>query len=214
MTEGREHWDWQTRMYCDCLVLGVLQKRPCLWHTDVISIAIGPVIILETLLGPILWLKKQFERERQKETAEDGIWCVIILRTKERNTEKQRLIWPFPVKGNFQSDSLRLLHCIHDNIPPLSWSSTSIHISSMQFLLSGLSLTSWQVVSLKEKLTWQQKGLMVHLAVDSSNNNGDLLDIDIYNVRNLNIWLKLEWEPVKTRRDGARDSLGLPWWFE
>lgn len=38
-----------------------------------ISIAIGPVIIFETLLGPILSLKEQFDRERlKKERKKEG----------------------------------------------------------------------------------------------------------------------------------------------
>lgn len=84
------------------------------------------------------------ERGRVRETERKGrrgLLCVWLQWEQERGTrilrKKKKLIWPFPVNANFQMDSIMPLNYIHDNIPSLSCSSTSIYISSMLFLLSG-----------------------------------------------------------------------------
>lgn len=58
-----------------------------------ISIAIGALIIFEPLLGPILSLKEQFERERETEgKKKTASLCVTALRTRgwNRDLEKRR----------------------------------------------------------------------------------------------------------------------------
>lgn len=74
-----------------------------------------------SLIKRTVWERNSDGKKRTKVASR--LWS---LREQEKETEilrkKPKLIWPFPVNSNFQSDSLRLLHHIHDNIPPLSWS--------------------------------------------------------------------------------------------
>ncbi len=80
----------QERERPDCIVtsmsLGSFRKGH-VSTIDVISIAIGKVIMFEPLWGPIFWLKEHFERERKKkkerkEGEKTTSVCVIASRTK------------------------------------------------------------------------------------------------------------------------------------
>lgn len=123
----------------------------------------GSLGSLEKAMSPTLWrdfhsywtshnilatygtnsLIKRTVSERKRERARGGrllgVWSHC---EQEKGTgsweRRKKPIWPFPVNTNYQTDSIRLLHHIHNNMLLLSCSFKSIYISS------AIS-TQWQI---------------------------------------------------------------------